>query len=1122
MAKNFITNNGRHQSLKGRLNALIGVSEELKFLVGFFYFSGWEELYKNIKDNDDVKLKILVGLNVGQQLNKIFEYESDESEMSSDERFDTFINSIRKAINTDEMDTEAFYSQVDFFIQLLDSGRLQIRKTREPNHAKLYLFRLNDTQVSAKDGFITGSSNLTRSGLSKQNEFNVEILDYGFESAEQYFDELWDSGLPISEIPARKTFLIELLNHETQAAKVTPYEAYALILKTYLELQEQKRLRDSVVGLLEKNGFKKFQYQLDAVNQALTIIDQYNGVVIADVVGLGKSVIAALIAKEMGKRGVVICPPGLIGDHVKKESGWWEYIKRFELWDWEVISRGRQTLESYSESLMEYDHGLEVVIIDEAHYFRNQDTAAYEALLNICRGKKVILLTATPFNNSPADIFSLLKLFIVPGDSSITLQDNLEGTFVAYENRFKGLSNVLKYYDSPDDNKRIRAENIYMNLTGEALPVDPEIVRQASAELALRIKNIISPVLIRRNRLDLKKDYEYKEEVGELSKVGDPKQLFYELTPEQFAFYDRIINSYFNDGGLFHGAIYQPYTYQQTIDEDNLDEEGNRRVNQQRNLYGFMRRLLVKRFESSFGAFKKSIERFLNVHEVVQEFIQNSGGRFIMDRKLMESISGGDEEEILAALVEFASDLQENRRRPRNTEVYIIDEFDRRDDFLRDIENDKVLFRNILSEINSLRLAEDDPKMKVVVSEIRKAINANDQKRKVILFSEYTDTVRHLKPTFEEEFKNRVLFCDGAVNKTFELKLNSEFNAQYNEKKQTDEFDILVTSDKLSEGFNLNRAGLIINYDIPWNPTRVIQRVGRINRIGKKVFDDLFIYNFFPTEEGSEIVRSQEIASQKMFLIHNALGEDSKIFSPDEEPSASELFNRINQNPEELEELTLNTSIRNRYHDIETSHPDVIAKIDKLPPRVKAAKHFTPNHIVNVLRRKGLGLFSLALRNEENATIQEISFEEMLPFVECDYEEESKKLSQEFWPIYDQLKTYKPRVSSRSNSNSIETKARNNLQTALRLLGAEHQDLREFIQNIIKDIKNYQTLSTYTLREFTSPELSGAVSEDSQKRFFEEIRKMRDKIGEDFLEKAIGNRKKNFIETIIAVENQNS
>ena len=107
---------------------------------------------------------------------------------------------------------------------------------------------------------------------------------------------------------------------------------------------------------------------------------------------------------------------------------------------------------------------------------------------------------------------------------------------------------------------------------------------------------------------------------------------------------------------------------------------------------------------------------------------------------------------------------------------------------------------------------------------------------------------------------------------------------------------------KISEGFNLNRAGMIINYDIPWNPVRVIQRLGRINRISKKVFDELYIVNFFPTEKGAELVKSREIAANKMFLIHTALGEDSKIFDVDEEPTAAGMFSRVQQNPDELEE----------------------------------------------------------------------------------------------------------------------------------------------------------------------------------------------------------------------------
>ena len=140
--------------------------------------------------------------------------------------------------------------------------------------------------------FITGSSNLTRAGLSGQEEFNVEIKDYGFNEANEYFDELWESAIPISEIEDRKEFLVKFIQHKTQVANVTPFEAYALVLKTYLDLRQNDELRHDVVGFLDKIGYKKYSYQLDAVNQALKIINEYNGVIIADVVGLGKSVIA--------------------------------------------------------------------------------------------------------------------------------------------------------------------------------------------------------------------------------------------------------------------------------------------------------------------------------------------------------------------------------------------------------------------------------------------------------------------------------------------------------------------------------------------------------------------------------------------------------------------------------------------------------------------------------------------------------------------------------------------------------------------------------------------------------------------------------------------------------------
>ncbi|RYX85800.1 helicase, partial [bacterium] len=618
--------------------------------------------------------------------------------------------------------------------------------------------------------FVTGSSNLTKAGLSGQEEFNVEIKDYGFNEAETYFDELWERAIPISEIESRKEFLIQFIQHKSQAATVTPFEAYALILKTYLDLQQQKQIKPEVESLLEITGFKKFSYQTDAVNQALTIINEYNGVIIADVVGLGKSVIASLIAKNLGKRGMVICPPGLIGDKIY-HTGWWQYINNFKLYDWEVESRGK--LEDLAEMID--TKGIEVLIIDEAHYFRNQDTADYEALLNICRNRIVILLTATPFNNSPADIFSLLKLFIIPGKSGITIDDNLEGLFSTFNYKYKQLSTITKNYNSLDTIKLKKAEAIYKVLIEERLPIDISKVRIVTKYLANQIKQIISSVLIRRNRLDLKQDYLYSKEVIELSEVKDPIELFYHLTIEQSNFYDRILNEYFSESGRFKGAIYQPFSYEKIVEEDKLDEQGNRAFQQQRNLYDFMRRLLVKRFESSFGAFSKSIDRFLKVHNSAKDFIKNSKGKFILDRDFMEHILKFSVEEIEDNLDKYVvGDLK--KKTPKNNTVYDVNTFQRKTEFLAHLDSDILIFEEIKQSLKDLSIVENDPKRKEITTQI-KSILDKEEGRKVILFSEYVDTILHLEGFFRKQFGNRLLVCDGKVSKELDKNLQSDFNA---------------------------------------------------------------------------------------------------------------------------------------------------------------------------------------------------------------------------------------------------------------------------------------------------------------------------------------------------------
>jgi superfamily II DNA or RNA helicase/HKD family nuclease len=1136
MPHNFITN-AKTRTLSKRLEQLIAHSQELKFLVGFFYFSGWQELYKAFQEREDLQLKILVGLNVQQWLGRTLESAYERDTLSGDELADQFFASLNNALNLESLDTQEFHEQITLFTRMIEEGRLHIKKTLNPNHAKLYLFRVKEeledlfassttNEKGKKVGagkFITGSSNLTFSGLRGREEFNVEISDYGWEDAQIYFDELWEKAVPITEIPQRKDDLLHHVRHRSQAAEVMPFEAYMLVLKTYLDLMALKEIKPHVVRLLEENGYIPYSYQMDAVNQALSIIGQYNGVIIADVVGLGKSVIAGMLARNLGKRGMVIAPPALLGDPKRKDSGWQKYIQDFQLYGWEARSSG--DLKNAAAYLQEHGDDLDVIIVDEAHRFRNQDTEAYEWLSAICRNRTVILLTATPFNNTPNDVFSLLKLFIVPGKSQITLDENLEGRFARYNAEFYRLSYIMRYYKEGSE-KQERAEKFYVEVFDAPLPIQLKRVKKHLEKLAQDVRTVLEPVLIRRNRLDLKNDPVYAAEITELSDLQDPAELFFDLSESQSAFYDRVVNEFFCEGGIFKGAIYQPFSYEEgeIIDADLLDEEGNRAYNQQRNLYDFMRRMLVKRFESSFGAFAQSIANFERIHELVLHFIENSGGKYILDRQLIEKIYENDADEIAAALDAFEKKLASQEKRPKNARVYDIAKFDLANQFLVDIRADLDLMKKIRERVEELDLVAYDPKLARLIRAVREILSSPVKKgepiRKVVVFSEYVDTVKHIRPELEKAFPDRVLAVEGTLGATLSREILHNFDASVPTKKQEHDFDILLTSDKLSEGVNLNQAGAVINYDIPWNPTRVIQRVGRINRIGRKVFSELHIYNFFPTEQGADIVKSREIAAQKMFLIHHTLGEDAKIFALDETPSAAELYRRVNRAPDEGGEESLLTLIRQRYLALSEAYPEVLARVQDYPPRVKTAKAYSANHLT-LFRRKGLGIFIQHIEDThlEKPEVTPLFFEEALALIECSIDEPRLFLSSDFWRSYEVIKAHKEITHTPKSEISLEKKSLNNLQSALRLYKDELYETLDFIRTLIADLHDYKTLPKFTLRRLAKADLQ-QENYTALAEFKKQLAYIRNYLGDDYLQVVKERLASTSSEIIIAIENQ--
>ena len=340
--------------------------------------------------------------------------------------------------------------------------------------------------------------------------------------------------------------------------------------------------------------------------------------------------------------------------------------------------------------------------------------------------------------------------------------------------------------------------------------------------------------------------------------------------------------------------------------------------------------------------------------------------------------------------------------------------------------------------MSRLDLVKHDPKTACLVEHLQEELAREPAKgepqRKIIIFSEYVDTVLYLKEALTKHFENKMLVVAGDLSSAKIAQINKNYDASYAE--QENHFDILLTSDKISEGFNLNRAGMVINYDIPWNPVRVIQRVGRINRISKKVFNELYIVNFFPTEQGAELVKSREIAQNKMFLIHSALGEDAKIFDVDEEPTPAGLYNRIQQNPDELEEENFYNKALREFIRIQKDHPEILANLENYPPRVKVAKQYTEDELLVFFKKGRLYITELSYTDEKPLP-ETKAFEDVFDKVTCAPEEKSLELSHQFWPAYNAIKNYKPLYARRGQRTKPGTKALNQLNTLINNVQAQ-------------------------------------------------------------------------------------
>lgn len=979
----FITNQDKF--LSEIIDGILPKSCSVDILVGYFYYSGFEQIYKNIADK---KLRILVGLEVDTQImGRVREVDAFGSgKLSRGQIKNNYYNSLVRLFNdTDSFDSDEKISAFELFYRKIKDGTLEIRKTDESCHAKMYLFEYNDMVNEggeAPGSVITGSSNLSHAGLKGRLEINAR-----FDQKQYYldgkaiFNDLWKDAISIADSDTIGEFDEKVIKHIWYEKLYAPYLMYIRVLSEYFSIPTKENILTP--HDITNGKFYNLKYQTDAIQMALNSIENHNGVIVADVVGLGKSIIGSAVARNLRIKTIIISPP-----HLK--SQWEEYKDEFGFTA-TVFSSGQiEAALSHYKKISEPDEKF-LIIIDEAHKYRNEYTQDYGNLHNLCLGNKVMLLTATPFNNRPDDIYSMLKLFQIPTKSTLKTVENLGAAFKELIRTYAQLAKDQRDGKISDDE-----------------------VKQEAQKIAKSIRSIISPLVIRRSRLDLEEIPEYKQDL-KLQKIkplipNDPIELEYDLGSIG-DLYIRTLEKIYPENKetatiYFKSARYQPIAY---LDSNKIKEleaelskkydvELNLLVGRQKNVSEFMRRLLVRRFESSVAAFQQSLGYMIRSSENLLAWVEK--------RDKVPIYKKGD----LPSVDDFYKTTDDN------ITIELEDKFDKysekgffeidtkylnKDSFIADVEADLELLREIQKEwFSNKNEIQFDPKIESFKS-ILQEMTQNEPNRKIIVFTEFADTANYLGKALRNESLGvfKYTSADASLNNKEIIRTN--FDAGYKSELQQDNYKILVATDAISEGYNLHRAGAIFNYDIPYNPTRVIQRIGRINRINKKMFDQLYIYNYFPTAVGESNTRIKEITMLKMAMIHAIMGEDTKALTSNEELQAF-FKERYNKELKRSEETSWDTPYRRLLNQLKGT--DVYNEAMQINHRAKSGRKCDkPLKGALLFGRKGNDfVFKIGKSATEIPNL--LTAEEALTLFCANEDEKPFELSKKFDAIYQNVK----------------------------------------------------------------------------------------------------------------------
>lgn len=926
MSTKFFTNHGAHTLLE-KFKGVFASNRDLKAfdaLVGYLRSSGWFAIRPYLESVPEVR--ILVGINVDALIadyqKKGLLFHGAEGQTRTQLRL-SLLRDIEEADYAPQIEHGVLQ-----FIEDVISRRIQVRAHPIKNlHAKIYIFRPDGFNEHKPGAVITGSSNLTEAGLGVRGpnanyEFNVLLHDFDdvqFATAE--FEALWRESVDLlpkdAKEVATKTYL---------GASATPRQLFFKLLSEYFG-----KAIDYDPNAAEDlpKGFKRLCYQVDAVTQSVRLLQKHNGFFLADVVGLGKTVVATLIARKFffsngfpdhRSHTLIVVPPAL-------EESWEAARDLFQLDNVRIVRNG-------SLHKVKNPERYDLVIVDEAHRFRNDAAGAFDLLQRICKTstrrtgedgqplrKKVILISATPLNNRPSDLRNLLALFQDLKDSTLSIH-NLQRFFAAREKEFR------RAQAAPDaESARREVKAIY------------ELIRE----------RVMSEVIVRRTRRDLTDNEEYDADLKTQNilfpAVEPPRRIFYPLPPETEALYDRtmVLLSAQNDTGL----TYNRYRAIQFLKPDIKANYANAdRISLQ--LATIMRTLLVKRLDSSFHAFRASLTRFREATRVMVDMFQKGIIYIAPNLDVTEFLLDGREEDLLAKIEE---------RRPTDPTITICKAGNFEEGFLDGLTRDLATLDELCAAWGAIR---DDPKIDTFLRYLK--IDLFDRREnhsgKLVVFSESKETTLYLAERLASAaLPHRVLTVDAANRSALMPVIRANFDANIPLAEQAHDVDILLSTEVLAEGVNLHRANVVVNYDTPWNSTRLMQRIGRVNRIGTRA-THIYIYNFYPTSRVDDDIELRKKAIVKLQAFHTALGEDSQIYSPDEEVDSFGLFDKSPEETERDERLSLLMELRKFREE----NPDEFRRVQQMPLRARVGRKDASrvgSSVVFIRDRKRDGFFRI-------------------------------------------------------------------------------------------------------------------------------------------------------------------